>query len=458
VEGAVDAAAPRLGLGAHEAQAVVSELQRRLASLKMFGSAVISQALLSAANFAAGVLLIRHTSDQQYGYYILASAAILLIVSLQGAFFNPPLVNRLTPLDREGRCDLVGGLYRDQNRVLCVMGILSLLASVLLWQGELLSSQLLPLVLITIVATLAVLHRNFFRLALLAYRRSQDVLRTDIGYVVILVVGILIAVRAPQPALSAIVVTGVAAALSGIWTSRALRRHEPWNVRGMPGILKEVAPTSSWSTAGAGIHWAFSQGYMYLAAATLDVTAVAAIAATRLLMMPVNLLSTGIGTLMLSMTSGWLHHHGLAVAFRRLTLFALGLGAVSLCYFVVLWLLRDWIFADVLQKQFAERDQLLLLWSAAFLAMVVRDQLLYLLVARERFKQLTSLAFISAMFSLIAGYVSMQHWGVIGAPAGVLIGELVNLTGILFLALRQGTTENRDRPMAAELSAEPRTR
>jgi O-antigen/teichoic acid export membrane protein len=266
------------------------------------------------------------------------------------------------------------------------------------------------------------------------------VLRTDVSYVVILVLGIVAAIRTPQPAVSAIFVTALAAVASGIWTSGALKRHEPWNTRGMPGILREVAPLAIWSTAGAGIHWAFSQGYMYLAAATLDVTAVAAIAATRLLMMPVNLLSAGIGTLMLSMTTGWLHQHGLSVAFRRLTLFALGLGGISLCYFVLVWGLRDWIFADLLHKQFAQRDQLLLLWSTAFLCMVIRDQLLYLLVARERFRQLTSLACISASISLFAGYLMMQQWGVIGAPAGVLVGEVINLAGILILALRQTLT------------------
>ena len=430
-------------MGAHPAQAVVNALQRRVASIKMFGSAVISQALLSAANFVAGVLLIRHTTDQQYGYYILAATAILLLTSLQGAFFNPPLVNRLALLDRPGRGDLVGGLYRDQRRVLLLFGALALISSTVLWQLAWVSQQEFSLLVITSLALLAVLQRNYFRLTLLAYRRSHDVLRTDVGFVLILLLGIPLALLTPQPAVSAILATGLAAAVSGVWTSRALRQHEPWNTRGMPGILREVAPLAIWSTAGAGIHWAFSQGYMYLAAGTLDIAAVAAIAATRLLMMPVNLLSAGIGTLMLSMTTGWLHQHGLVVAFRRLTLFALALGGVSLCYFVTVWWLRDWIFAEVLQKQFAQRDALLLLWSAAFFCMVIRDQLLYLLVARERFRQLTSLACISASASLLAGYLGMQQWGVIGAPAGVLMGEVLNLVGILILALRQGVMNPR---------------
>jgi O-antigen/teichoic acid export membrane protein len=177
---------------------------------------------------------------------------------------------------------------------------------------------------------------------------------------------------------------------------------------------------------------------MYLAAGTLDLTAVAAIAATRLLLMPVNLLSSGIGTLMLPLTAGWLHHHGSEFALRRLSLFALGLACCTLCYFALLWLARDWIFTAVLQKQFAHQDALLLLWGLAFLPMVIRDQLLYLLVARQRFHELTSLAFVGAVISLLAGYTGMVQFGVLGAPLGVLVGELINLTGIVVLSLRIG--------------------
>ncbi|HKE94838.1 MAG TPA: hypothetical protein VKB34_11060, partial [Povalibacter sp.] len=280
-------------MGAHEASTAV---KGRLAFARMIGSALASQALLSAANFAVGLLLIRHTSDLAYGYYILASTAILLIVSLQSAFVNPPLVNRLTPLDRVARRELVGGLYRDQRHVLRVCGGIAFVLCALLWEAGVFDGQTGPLILATIAATLASMHRGFFRLVLLAYRRAHDVLLTDICYIVILLLGVGIALFTPAPAVAAMIAIAFAAGISGAFTTGILRRHEPWDIRGAPGILREVAPLAAWSAAGAAIHWAFSQGYMYLAAGTLDVAAVAALAATRLLMMPVNLMSAGIGT------------------------------------------------------------------------------------------------------------------------------------------------------------------
>jgi O-antigen/teichoic acid export membrane protein len=403
----------------------------------MLGSAVTGQALLSASSFAVGLLLIRHSSDLQYGYFILATSALILIGSLQSSFLNPPLVSRMTPLVQPARGELIGGLYRDQSRVLLLGCGAAFVVACGLWLAGVLDRITGPLVVVTIAAALAMLHRNFFRMVLLAHRRPQDVLLIDICYIALLVTGVFLAIRLPAPATNALIAMCVAGAVSAFLLARTLWRHESWDKRGAVGILREVAPLAAWSTAGAAVHWAFSQGYLYLAAGTLDVTAVAAIAATRLLVMPVSLLSSGIGTLMLPLTTGWLHYHSAGFALRRLGALALGLACIALVYFAILWFARDWVFSVVLQKQIAQSDALLLLWGLAFLPMVVRDQLLYLLVARQRFRQLTALALFGAVISLVTGYIGMLQLGVLGAPLGVMVGELIGLTGIVVLSLRQ---------------------
>lgn len=416
---------------------------RHLALARLLSSAVGSQSLLSAASLVIGLILIRNTTDVQYGYYILASSAILLLVSLQNAFFNPPLAIRINRLDRLGRGDLVGGLYRVQRRLVPALAVIATVIAFGLWHVQVLDADTGPLVFAATAAALTILHREYFRMVLFAHRRPQDVLRTDLLYVVLMVAGVFAATFTPMPAVTAVLALSLAAVVSAILLSRALHRHEPWNPGGTPGILREIAPLAGWSVAGASIHWAFSQGYIYLVAGTLDIAAVAAIAATRLLLMPVNLMSTGIGTLMLPLASGWLHRHGAPLLRRRLYLFALGLAVATLCYFAILWLLRDWIFDVILKKQFAQRDELLILWGAIFLAMVVRGQLIYLLAAQERFRALTLLTLVCAVLSLTASYWGMLRFGVAGALMGLLIGELINVAGIVMLSFRKTATAPR---------------
>ena len=88
-------------------------------------------------------------------------------------------------------------------------------------------------------------------------------------------------------------------------------------------------------------------------------------------------------------------------------------------------------------RPFIQRDQLLMLWSLAFLVMVIRDQLLYLLVVRGRFRFLTSLALVSALISLTISYFGMLQFGTVGALLGLLTGEIINVTGIILLSFRE---------------------
>jgi len=416
--------------------AVAEARRRHLAVARLLSSSVVSQAVLSAASFAIGLLLIRHAAAVEYGAFILASNAIALLASLQNAFFGPLLASRLQRLDRAGRAALVGGLYRAQRRMLAAVLAVAALAAGTLWAAGRLDARTAVLAGAAAGAACAVLNRDYFRMVLLAHRRANEVLQVDLLYAMLVVAGVVVAARTGGPATVALLAMGAAALPAAMLLARAVRSHEPWQSEGSAGLLRQVAPLAAWSCAGAAIHWAFSQGTVYLVAGTLDVAAVAAMAATRLLLMPVNLLSTGIGSLMLPLASGWLHRHGEALVLRRLALFALGLGAITLGYVALLWGLRDWIFQVVFRKDFEQRDALLLLWGGVFLVLVVRDQLAYLLAAQGRFRELSTLTLLSASASLAASYLGMLRFGVAGAVLGMLVGELISLAGVVALSWR----------------------
>jgi O-antigen/teichoic acid export membrane protein len=416
-------------------------MRRHIATAsRLFGSAIVDQAMLSGASLLAGLMLVRHAADLQYGYYVLAWNAILLLSSMQNAFFGPPMVNRLSRLDRDGGRAVVGGLYSAQRRILPLLAALSFLGILVGWGSGALPWRTAVLAAVVTVAAVLVLGREYFRMVLLAYRRPLDVLKGDAVYVAVMLVGVAAATLTSEPATFAILGLSLAAGAGALLMSRSLRRHEPWNGAGARGILREIAPLGAWSTLGAAVHWSFSQGYSYLVAGTLGVGAVAAVSATRLLLMPINLLSMGLGMVMLPLAAEWLNQHGAAVVLRRLAQFAAALVAAALLYFALLCQFRGWLFEVVLHKHFAQRDLLLSLWFAAFIIMVMRDQLIYLLVVRSRFRLLTALTLLSATLSLTAGYCGMRLIGEAGAPFGVAIGELVSVAGILICSIRECRT------------------
>lgn len=416
--------------------------------VRLFSSAVLDQALLSAASLGVSLILIRRVSDLQYGYYVLASATMLLLTSLQGAFCGPAMIARMTSASAEQRTDLFSGIDREQARFWQGLAMLALLVSAALWRLGLLGPDTLPVVLVAIATALAALRRDFLRTVLMALRRAGDVLKADAAFVAVLLPIAGLATLTAWPAAMTVLGLGLASLLCARQLFSSIRSHAGWNADGAPGILRAIAPLALWATAGAVVHWTFSQGYSWLVAATLDVNAVAAIGATRLLMMPVNLLSTGIGAVMLPLCAGWLHTHGARTTLQRLALFAAALALAALAYFLLTWLLRDWLFAQVLKKSFPQRDALLLLWGAVAIVAVVRDQLVFLPVARQRFRVLTAQSSVCAVVALVVSYVGMLRLGVAGALLGMLAGELLNIVGLLRLSLRELRLDERpDRPL-----------
>jgi O-antigen/teichoic acid export membrane protein len=313
----------------------------------------------------------------------------------------------------------------------------ALMLAAILWYSQLIDAPTAWLVFAGIVAASATLFREFFRMVLMTHHRPQEVLKADTLYVAVLVGGALLATLSPYPAIVAVITLSVAAGVGGLLLSRALWRFEAWNPLGKKATLAEIAPIGGWATVGAALHWAFSQGYNYLAAGMLSVASVGALASTRLLLTPLNLLSSGIGSLMLPTASQWLRDHGAETVFRRLLLVSGLLAGASLCYIGVIWYFRDWVFMHVLKKQFEDQDVLLIVWSAVFVLMLFRDQLLQLPSASGRFRQLAVVTAISTLIALTISYVAIRRFGVIGAPLGVLFGELSNLVGIGLLSARE---------------------
>jgi O-antigen/teichoic acid export membrane protein len=411
-------------------------------AIRTLGAGLVIQILLSGANFAVGLILIRRTSDLQYSYYILATNALLLMTALQTSFIQPYIVTKLTTLDVAARHNLLGALIRtNRNWVPLICGA-AIAVTLGLWAAGLLSTDVTRLVAICLLAGGVALTREFFRVTLFAYQRPQEVLRADLRFVVILIAGAFIATLTAQTAAVAVTGLGLANIVGLLALRRALWRYEPWDTQTREHIMGKIAAAGAWAILGSAIHWLLIQGYSYLVAGVLDIRDIAAIAVTRLTLMPVFVLSGGVSMLLFPVTTRWVHELGTRSATRRLLALVAGLGSAALLYMVVMWLLRDWIFTVILKKSFAQRDTLILLWSAVFLVTLCRDQLATLPAARARFRDMTLMTGFSAVIWLVSSYTAMLHYGPPGAVLGILVGEVVNIAGILFMILRENRHHN----------------
>lgn len=402
---------------------------------RLFGSSIADQAMLSAANFGVGLILIRYAAEAQYGYYILAFNTMMLLTTLQGTFIGTPMVIRLPGLDQAARRQWMGSLLRDQKWLGAAGGALALVVALAGWAMGLFDGESTLVVVAAIGLVLAALYREYLRGILLMYHRPQQVLGADAIYVAVLLAGCALAVRTPVAAAGALL-AGTMAALA---CASVLRRVLANDIErdAAPGRLREIARMGFWAASGGVIYWLFNQGYNFLTAATLDLAAVAALAASRLTLMPINLLLAGMQKQLTPLASDWMHGMGARRTLRRLMLFSLALALFTLLYGAVIWLLRDWIFLDLMRKDFPQRDLLLVLWIGLFVLMVIREPIMMVPLLRQRFRALSAATLVCALIALAISYVGMLQLGPVGAVIGILTGEACYGLAVIVMAWRE---------------------
>lgn len=406
--------------------------------VKLFSSAVIDQAALSAANFLVGLLLIRHTSDTDYGHYVLGFTTLLLLTGMQGAYIGGPLSVLAPCKSPEQKRLMLATLYKQSGRWISRIGFALAALSAALGVAGLITPLYAVLATVYSATAATALNREYLRTGLMIYERPQAVLRADLVYVALLVAGAAAAAYLAKPAAPwTFAAMALAALAGGLMARRALAGDPGLGGDELPGLWRELAPLGAWAMAGCIIHWSFAQGYNYVVAATLDLSAVAAINATRLLMMPANLMVSGIKQLLLPMAARWNDQLGLDPMLRRLVLFAGVVTLLHLIYFAALWVFRDWVFVELLRKPVEQRDQMLVLWMAVFLTACVRDLCMTAILVRQKFRSMTWLTAIAAVVALASCWLGMQVYGVAGAITGLLLGEAINLVGVLMLIARE---------------------
>jgi O-antigen/teichoic acid export membrane protein len=149
--------------------------------------------------------------------------------------------------------------------------------------------------------------------------------------------------------------------------------------------------------------------------------------------MPAIVLTIGVSSLLAPTASTWYAQVGVHRLVRRLLMFLLVVGLLEGIYFVVVWSGRDWLVTSVLHKHIQDRDRLLLLWGCVAIIALLRDVLQCALIAMGHLKSLAAQVGISAAIALLLMWYGLAWWGAAAVLIGQIVGELVNLAGIVLL-------------------------
>jgi O-antigen/teichoic acid export membrane protein len=406
-------------------------------SIWPFGFAIFDQVVLSVSNFLVGFGLIRYTSDHDYGLFVLIQSTLILIVGLHNSYLASPVAILSAKLPAEERWQTIGYVKRVQRRVLRTAAIPLVLLPLIGYALGILNGPFALIVAAGILAVWAALRREFLRAVLLMYFRPRTLLAADSVYSVTLLVGVAAAIFVGKN-----VVIGATCALAGAaWVGaaaahRSLGKDQPWQEEGGVAIWPQVHSLGIWAVTGSTIWWVLGQSYSYLLATRLDLTAVADVNATRLLLMPAIVLTIGVGSLLGPTAPNWFAQIGIHRLVRRLLMIMLAVGLVELAYYLIVWIGRDWLAVGVLHRNIHNLDRLLILWSGVAIIALCRDVLQCALIAMGRLKSLAWQVGVSTAIAIVIMWYGLDWWGAPGVLIGMIVGELINLAGIIILIIR----------------------
>ena len=421
---------------------------RWLPAGKLLSAAVLDQAVLSAVNLLVGVLLLRNADQDQYALFVLAQAGVLLATAVYQSLIGRPMSIQSQDLP-EGpeRQAYTQTMFGAQALITLP---LTLLAAIGMWLCAGMSHEHAPgFELASVIAAIAAaltVAREHLRQSLMLLRKPQLALKFDLLYAVMFA-GIVFA-AVDQPYAAAWALTGMAAgSLMALILARKhliKRTRMKWQL--ICQAFAKSWPLGRWSLAGGLLAWSYLNGFYYVVSLIATLNTVAILGAARLLVMPINLLITGMNQQMLPMTRNWLNLHGIRGAEKRLAIASLGVCGLALTYLGLLWLLRSPIIVGLLGQSLTELEPIVLLWGATYVAFTVRSTWMLLLQALGKFDSLTRLVAIAAPISLVSVFVLVPKYGAAGAVTAVLIAELIELTGIGWLLLKYRRLSVEDQP------------
>lgn len=407
--------------------------------LRLFSTAVVAQGLISGANFAVGLFLIRFAPDPEYGYYVLAFSSMQLLSSAQAAWVAGPLTVLSARETAERARQMVGSVELAHRQLLrWIAPALSVLPVAGAWIG------LWPMhhALIGTAAVVAgwmTLRRELMRTCHMIYARPHSVMRADAAYAgALAALSLCAATLTSAPALFATLSLATAAAVGAFVGRRSFARATGWCSQPKDAVWREMRPLAIWSLLGAVTYWVYSQSYNFILATTLNVEAVAHVNAARLMLMPIVLLMVGVGSLLVPQSARWFNNEGIGVMVRRLWAFLGGLMLLAAIYVGVLWNLRHWIVDDVMHKPIPELDLLLVMWTVQLLLSMARDVFQAGLAAMGHFRSMAWVTGAATVVSLAATWYGISTYGEVGALVGTISGELVSLLGVGAMLLRHG--------------------
>jgi len=387
------------------------------------GIAAVDQGMLSAINLGVQILLIKTVSKNEFGYYSVALSVIMYLMSFQYAVVNTPITVLIAGKTEGDKNKYVSSLFSGQ---LLVLGISVFVGLVIVYffyflgwsTGESLVAGSLC------IGSFGILNREFLRAYFFAEEEPGKALKLDFYYgliysVLIAVSYLVFGISVPLVILS----MGVAAGFDSLILNKHFKFN--FNFKNIRSAYLEHWQISIWSLIGTTVTHLQSYSYLYVIGGLLGSTAVADVSASRLLLMPLGLITIGWGNVIRPYGSKLREQNQLKKFFRYLIVAGIIFPVIVLLITVVLSFSSDWLLNSVFTNDYQAVFDYLFYWAILFSIVFIRANASYGLQVVKEFKSLAITNAFTMIITIILALILTSQFLIKGALMASFAGELI---------------------------------
>lgn len=402
---------------------MISQTISKLKGTVLFrgGIAALDQGMISLINLSVQVLLIKTVSKSEFGHYSIALSVIMYLMSFQNSVVNTPITVSLAGKNREEQQNYVSSIFSGQLLTLGLVSVLALFVTVILYYLGLSLDESFVIASLSI-ASFGILNREFLRSYFFAEEDAFKVLKLDFYYALlyaILIVLSFILYRISVPLV--ILFMGIASGFDSLILNKSFKFN--FNLRTIKSAFAENWLISKWSLIGISVTHLQNYSYLYVISTFLGSNATAEVSASRLLLMPLGLITVGWGNVIRPYGAKLREQNQLKRFFKNLVISSALFPVLVFLLTILFLIFSDWFLNNIFTSDYKSVFKYLAYWSILTSVGFLRANASYGLQVIKKFKSLALLNAVTMVITVTLALLFINSYKIKGALVASIIGE-----------------------------------
>ncbi len=387
------------------------------------GIAALDQGMLSVINLGVQILLIKTVAKSDFGYYSIALSVIMYLMSFQNAVVNTPITVSIAGKTKEAKNLYVSSIFSGQLLSLGIASIIGLLVvSVLYLLG--LSAEESFIAASLSLASFGILNREFLRSYFFAEEEPLRVLKLDFYYGLIYAALIAISYVVFKISVPLIILfMGIASGFDSLILNKRFKFN--FQFAHIKSAFLENWLISKWSLIGVTVTHLQNYAYLYVIGTLLGSAATADVSASRLLLMPLGLITIGWGNVIRPYGSKLREQNQLKKFFKNLAISGLVFPAVVIIITVILFIFSNWLLHNLFTSDYKSVFDYLFYWAVLTSIAFLRANASYGLQVVKKFKSLALFNAVTMLITVTLAFILTNQFEIKGALMASITGELI---------------------------------